>query len=197
MYLIVGLGNPGEKYKKTRHNAGFILLDFLNLPFEKDKYANGFVAKDILDDEEVIFLKPETFMNDSGLSVSFIKEKYEIENEKIMVIYDDLDLPFGQVRISFDRGDGGHNGIKSIVSQIGSKSFVRVRVGIAPSGEDGKAIKPKGGLFTSTSRAVSNFVLKDFSSADLEKLKNLSPKMEKIIKTFTKEGREKVMNEFN
>jgi len=197
MHLIVGLGNPGEKYIKTRHNVGFILLDFLNLSFEKDKYAQAFIAKEVLDGEEVIFLKPETFMNDSGLSVSFIKEKYEIENEKIMVIYDDLDLPFGDVRISFDRGDGGHNGIKSIVSQIGSKSFVRVRVGIAPRGEDGKAIKPKGGFFTSTSRAASNFVLKDFSSADLEKLKNLSPKIEKIIKTFTKEGREKVMNEFN
>lgn len=197
MHLIVGLGNPGEKYIKTRHNVGFILLDFLNLSFEKDKYAQAFIAKEVLDGEEVIFLKPETFMNDSGLSVSFIKEKYEIENEKIMVIYDDLDLPFGDVRISFDRGDGGHNGIKSIVSQIGSKSFVRVRVGIAPKSEDGKAIKPKGGFFTSTSRAVSNFVLKDFSSADLEKLKNLSLKIEKIIKTFTKEGREKVMNEFN
>ena len=197
MHLIVGLGNPGEKYIKTRHNVGFILLDFLNLSFEKDKYAQAFIAKEVLDGEEVIFLKPETFMNDSGLSVSFLKEKYEIENEKIMVIYDDLDLPFGDVRISFDRGDGGHNGIKSIVSQIGSKSFVRVRVGIAPRGEDGKAIKPKGGFFTSTSRAVSNFVLKDFSSTDLEKLKNLSLKIEKIIKTFTKEGREKVMNEFN
>lgn len=197
MHLVVGLGNPGEKYKKTRHNVGFILLDFLNLSFEKDKYANAFVAKEVLDGEEVIFLKPETFMNDSGLSVSFIKEKYEIENEKIMVIYDDLDLPFGDVRVSFDRGDGGHNGIKSIVSQIGSKSFVRVRVGIASRSEDGKVMKPKGGLFTSTSRAVSNFVLKDFSGADLERLKNLSPKIEKIIKTFIKEGREKVMNEFN
>jgi len=197
MFLIVGLGNPGEKYIKTRHNVGFILFDLLNLSFQKDKYANAFISKEVWDGEEVIFLKPETFMNDSGISVSFIKEKYEIENEKIMVIYDDLDLPFGDLRVSFDRGDGGHNGIKSIVSQIGSKSFVRVRVGIAPKSEDGKAIKPKGGLFTSTSRAVSNFVLKDFSSTDLERLKNLSPKIEKIIKTFVKEGREKVMNEFN
>lgn len=197
MFLIAGLGNPGEKYKKTRHNAGFLILDFLYSGFETDKYAEAKVKKDSLDDAEVIFVKPETFMNDSGKSVSYLAEKYEIPNENILVIYDDIDLPLGEVRISFDRGDGGHNGIKSIVSQIGTKAFTRVRVGIAPKDEDGKAIKPKGGFFTPASKAVSNFVLKDFSATDLEKIKDLSGKVEKIIKTFVKEGREKVMNEFN
>lgn len=197
MFLIAGLGNPGEKYKKTRHNAGFLILDFLYSGFEGDKYADAKVKKDTIESKEVIFVKPETFMNDSGKSVSFLAEKYEIPNENILVIYDDIDLPLGEVRISFDRGDGGHNGIKSIVSQIGTKAFTRVRVGIAPKDEDGKAIKPKGGFFTPASRAVSNFVLKDFSATDLEKIKDLSSKVEKIIKTFVKEGREKVMNEHN
>jgi PTH1 family peptidyl-tRNA hydrolase len=197
MFLIAGLGNPGEKYQKTRHNAGFLVLDFLYSGFESDKYADAKVKKDEIENKEVIFVKPETFMNDSGKSVSYIKEKYEIEDENILVIYDDLDLPFGEMRVSFDRGDGGHNGIKSIASHLGSKAFTRVRIGIAPKDEEGRAIKPKGGFFTPASRAVSNFVLKDFSQNDLDKLKEQSLKVEKIIKTFVKEGREKVMNEFN
>jgi len=197
MFLIVGLGNPGEKYQKTRHNAGFLVLDFLYSGFESDKYADAKVKKYEIEKKEVIFVKPETFMNDSGKSVSYIKEKYEIEDENILVIYDDLDLPFGEMRVSFDRGDGGHNGIKSIASHLGSKAFTRVRIGIAPKDEEGRAIKPKGGFFTPASKAVSNFVLKDFSQNDLDKLKEQSSKVEKIIKTFIKEGREKVMNEFN
>lgn len=197
MFLIAGLGNPGEKYQKTRHNAGFLVLDFLYSGFEGYKYADAKVKKDTIESKEVIFVKPETFMNDSGKSVSYIAEKYEIPNENILVIYDDLDLPLGDVRVSFDRGDGGHNGIKSIVSQIGTKAFTRVRIGIAPKDEEGRAIKPTGGFFTPASKAVSNFVLKDFSASDLEKIKDLSSKVEKIIKTFIKEGRERVMNEHN
>ena len=197
MFLIAGLGNPGEKYKKTRHNAGFLILDFLYSGFENDKYADAKVKKDTIESKEVILLKPETFMNDSGKSVSYFVEKYEIPSENILIIYDDIDLPFGEVRVSFDRGDGGHNGIKSIVSQIGTKAFTRVRVGIAPKDDEGKAIKPTGGFFTPASKAVSNFVLKDFSQNDLDKIKEISGKVEKIIKTFVKEGRERVMNEFN
>jgi len=197
MFLIVGLGNPGEKYQKNRHNAGFLVLDFLYSGFEGDKYADALIKKDILEGREALFLKPQTFMNDSGKSVSYLKEKYEIQDENILVIYDDLDLPLGDIRVSFDRGDGGHNGIKSIASHLGSKAFTRVRIGIAPKDEEGRAIKPKGGFFTPASKAVSNFVLKDFSQNDLDKLKELSQKVEKIIKTFVKEGREKVMNEFN
>ena len=197
MFLIAGLGNPGEKYQKTRHNAGFLVLDFLYSGFEGYKYADAKVKKDTIESKEVIFVKPETFMNDSGKSVSYIAEKYEIPNENILVIYDDLDLPLGEVRVSFDRGDGGHNGIKSIVSQMGTKAFTRVRIGIAPKDDEGRAIKPTGGFFTPASKVVSNFVLKDFSASDLEKIKDLSGKVEKIIKTFIKEGRERVMNEFN
>ncbi len=197
MFLIAGLGNPGEKYKKTRHNVGFLILDFLYGGFENDKYANAFIKKDILEGKEVLFIKPETFMNDSGKSISYLKSKYEINDENILVVYDDIDLPFGEVRVSFDRGDGGHNGIKSIVSHLGTKAFTRVRVGIAPKDTEGRAIKPKVGFFTPASKAVSNFVLKDFSASDLEKIKDLSSKVEKIIKTFVKEGRERVMNEHN
>lgn len=197
MILVAGLGNPGEKYSKSRHNVGFILLDCLYSDWEKDKYSNSFLKKDSFDGKEIVLVKPETYMNESGQSVSYLKEKYDISNENILVIHDEIDLPFGDIRISFDRGSGGHNGIKSIVSSIDGNDFVRVRVGIAPRAEDGSAIKPKGGLFTSANKAVANFVLKDFSASDLEKIKSLSSKIEKIIKTFAKEGREKVMNEHN
>ncbi|MEZ4211132.1 MAG: aminoacyl-tRNA hydrolase [Candidatus Paceibacterota bacterium] len=197
MFLIAGLGNPGEKYKNTRHNVGFLLIDFLYSGFEFDKYADAFIKKELIKDKEALIIKPQTFMNDSGRSVSFLSDKYEIDPENILVVYDDIDLPFGDVRVSFDRGEGGHNGIKSIVSHLGTKAFIRLRVGICPRDENGNAVKPKGGFFTPPNKAVSNFVLKDFSSADLEKISNLSSKVEKIIETFIKEGRERVMNEFN
>lgn len=197
MLLVVGLGNPGEKYKKTRHNVGFLVLDFLCSGFEYDKYADAFVAKDSVAGKETLFVKPQTFMNNSGRSVAYLQDKYHVASEDILVVYDDIDLPFGEIRISFDRGEGGHNGIKSIVSHLSTKAFARVRVGIAPKDAEGKAIKPKGGFFTPSHKAVSNFVLKDFSDRDVDSLKELSSKIEKIIQMFGQEGREKVMNEFN
>lgn len=197
MNLIVGLGNPGEKYQKNRHNVGFILLDSLDLNWEKDKYGESFFAKSSIGGEDFVFIKPETYMNESGRAVLYYKNKFGINNENIFVIYDDIDLPFGDIRISFDRGSGGHNGIKSITESISGNDYLRLRFGIAPKDEEGRAIKPKGGFFTPASKAVSNFVLKDFSASDLEKVKSFSGKFLEILKTLAKEGRGAVMNRFN
>jgi PTH1 family peptidyl-tRNA hydrolase len=133
MFLIVGLGNPGEKYENTRHNVGFLFLDYLadmlKVSFSSSKWQAQ-TAKAHLDGNQLLLLKPETYMNKSGYSVAAAASYYKIPNENIIVIHDDIDLMFGQLKVAVNRGSGGHNGIKSIVEHIGSQDFVRIRVGI-------------------------------------------------------------------
>lgn len=194
MYLIVGLGNPGDKYKNSRHNAGFIVLDeIFPTGWHTDKYGNA----DILNNGEAVYVKPKTFMNNSGSSAKFFAKKLKIPAEDVVVVHDDVDMPFGAVKIVFDSGAGGHNGIKSVAEQLGTQKFTRIKIGIAPVDSDGKARKPKGGLFTSAQKAVADFVIKDFTKGDLEKIKSMAPKIKDILYTLVTEGREKAMNKFN
>lgn len=194
MHLIIGLGNPGEKYKNSRHNVGFILLDeIFKSGWHTDKYGNA----DILNNESAVYVKPKTFMNNSGNSVKFFAKKLKITSEDVVVIHDDIDLPFGSMKIVFDSGTGGHNGVKSVAEQLGTQKFTRIKIGIAPTDGDGKAIKPKGGLFTSQKTAVANFVIKDFSKGDLEKIKDMSTRVKDCLDCIVREGREKAMNKYN
>ncbi len=194
MHLIIGLGNPGEKYKNSRHNVGFILLDeIFKSGWHTDKYGNA----DILNNESAVYVKPKTFMNNSGNSVKFFANKLKITPEDVVVIHDDIDLPFGSMKIVFDSGAGGHNGLRSIINQLGTQKFTRIKIGIAPTDGDGKAIKPKGGLFTSQKTAVANFVIKDFSKVDLEKIKDMSTRVKDCLDCIVREGREKAMNKYN
>jgi len=130
MKLIVGLGNPGKKYRATKHNIGFICLDHYakkwNLKFKKENKFDGEVIKD----QNLLFLKPKTFMNNSGQSIRKIMNFYNIGIEDILVIYDDLDLPMGKLRMREKGSSGGHNGVKSIISNIQTDEFKRVRIGI-------------------------------------------------------------------
>jgi PTH1 family peptidyl-tRNA hydrolase len=198
MKVIAGLGNPGEKYTRSRHNVGFILLDEIAKENEwsKSKNANAYYSKENIGEEVVEYVKPQTFMNHSGASLKYAVTKQGVNPKDILVIYDDVDLPFGKIKISHKGGDGGHNGIKSITSNIGNE-FTKVRIGIAPVDEEGNARKPKGGFFTPASRAVARYVLKDFSKNDLEKVKEMSPRIKNIIETFVKEGSQSAMNKFN
>ena len=194
MHLVIGLGNPGEKYKNSRHNVGFILLDeILKGAWESDKYSNSLWQKDSV----VIFVKPQTFMNNSGISAKHLSDKYEVAPSDVITIHDDIDLPFGQMKIVFESGPGGHNGTKSIIENLGTNKFVRIKIGIAPIGVDGKAMKPKPGLFQSQKGAVSRYVLKDFSKGDIEKLKTLAPRVKEIIDTIIQKGYLEAMNKFN
>ena len=195
MYLIVGLGNPGEKYEKTRHNAGRIIVkhfaeqnDFSE--WEKSKLANALYTKGEVEDKYTELLLPETFMNNSGQSVSYAKKNNEFEPENIIVIYDDLDLPIGEFKISFSRGAGGHNGISSIVNHIKTKDFIRIRVGISPKSIFGNMKRPRGDK-------TQKFVLGNLKKSELEKLETLSKKINEAIKTIIKEGRAVAMNRFN
>ena len=131
MKLIVGLGNPGKKYERTRHNAGFLVLDKLisneQLTINKTEKLRSEVAKN----KNFILAKPQTFMNESGLAVRALVDFYKLKPQDIIVIHDDKDVPLGEYKIQTDRGAAGHNGVKSIIEHLGTQNFTRMRVGIA------------------------------------------------------------------
>lgn len=139
MYLIVGLGNPGKDYKETRHNAGFMVMDALaaklKINFDRKKFK-GQVAEGRIGTEKVVLLKPETFMNLSGESLIEAANFYKIEESQILVIFDDVSLDVGKIRIRKKGSAGGHNGIKSIISHLGTENFPRIKVGVGAAKRD-------------------------------------------------------------
>ncbi len=194
MYYIVGLGNPGKEFEGTRHNIGFTVLesfvDSVGLPslHESRKY-NGRTCVGSYAGEEVSLLLPSTFMNVSGSAVVKLVSKTEID--KLIVVYDDIDLPFGEIKISYSRGAGGHNGIKSIIETLGSQDFTRVRIGIAQKSLfTGNLKRPKGD-------ALAHFVLALFTKKEQKEVVVISKTVEEILKTFVSKGKELTMNKFN
>lgn len=142
MYIIAGLGNPGSKYENTRHNIGFKAIDAMASEFGIDVNRakfKGLIGEGRIGSEKVILLKPQTYMNLSGQSVREIMNFYKIPEENLIVIYDDFDLPIGSIRVRKSGGPGTHNGMKSVVQELGSRKFPRVRVGIGSS--DGSTIQ--------------------------------------------------------
>ncbi|MGX7025645.1 aminoacyl-tRNA hydrolase [Vagococcus hydrophili] len=133
MKLIVGLGNPGSKYRGTKHNIGFITLDEIafqeKVTFNKHQFEAD-IAEFFINGEKIILAKPQTFMNESGRSVRPLMTYYNISEEDLLVIYDDLDLPIGRIRLRQKGSAGGHNGIKSLISHLGTQEFNRIKVGI-------------------------------------------------------------------
>lgn len=193
-YIFVGLGNPGEKYKATRHNTGRILLDLLgkslDAEWKLDKKLNATVSKVKIGKTPVTLVMPETFMNNSGKSVKPLITSIK-SAEKLMVIYDDLDLPFGTNKISFNKSSGGHRGLESIIKAIKTEKFARVRVGISPTTPSGKIKKPKG------EDAVTKVIMGKFKDDEIKELKKLSKKLNETLDTFVSEGLEKAMTTFN
>jgi PTH1 family peptidyl-tRNA hydrolase len=200
MKIIVGLGNPGKKFEKTRHNLGFIVLDRFSRKnkFPKFEMKREFLAeiseKKILK-EKIILAKPQTFMNNSGLAVKRILEKLRTFNigpltSNLWVIHDDLDIPFGKIKISFGRGSAGHKGVQSIINEIGTKNFVRFRIGIKPNSKfkmQNAKLKFK----------IQNFVLEKFNKNEEKILKEVIEMVCRAIEMAIKEGVEKAMSEFN
>jgi len=167
MILIVGLGNPGKKYAKTRHNIGFRVVDELKS----------------LNLKRVILVKPKTFMNLSGKAVKSLMTKYKVPPLNLWVIHDDIDLPLGKIRISVGRGAAGHKGVESIIKELGTKNFVRFRIGICP-----KAGKPKN---------IEKFVLQKFNKEEEKIVKEVIKKTAKAIEFSLKAGLEKAMSKYN
>ncbi len=196
MHIIVGLGNPGDKYKNTRHNTGRIILedfwreqkDFSD--WKNDTKSKSIISKGLIDNRKVLLLSPDNFMNNSGKSVVYFA-KSKLSAKKVVVIYDDLDLPIGTFKIAFNRGSGGHNGVESIRKTLKTKEFVRVRVGISPATPAGKLRKPKG------EGKVLDFIMKNFTAKDVETLKKTSKKISEALQSIITEGYETAMNKFN
>jgi len=194
MFYIVGLGNPGEKYQDTRHNVGFMILDWLRekadlpKPVAASKYA-GDISEGMLSQNEIILLYPNTYMNNSGSAVRKLVPKGE-EN-KLLVIYDDVDLPIGEFKLSAGRGAGGHNGVDSIIASLGTKDFARIRVGIAPkSFWSGKTKRP-------VAAALNRHVLGRFAKRELNQLNDVKEDLYEAILLIINDGMEKAMNKYN
>ncbi len=176
MRLIVGLGNPGEKYRSTRHNIGFQVLDYLaeqvDSPFSGSKWQAQ-VLKSTLWGKSAVLVKPETFMNESGLAVGMISSYYRVASEDIIVVHDDLDLDLARVKVVVNRGAGGHNGIASLISHLGDKKFTRVRVGIG---------RPPGLM------SVSDFVLGRFNQDERKVISEKIPQICADIRLIVEQG---------
>ncbi len=194
-YILVGLGNPGKEYENTRHNLGRIVLECFRKKcdfsdWKESKKNHGLISGGKIKKSKVMMLEPETFMNKSGLSVSsFIDSRKKAE--KLIVVHDDLDLPIGTFKISYNKGSGGHRGLDSIVKNIKTKEFVRVRVGISQFTPTGKLKKPQG------EQKVLDYLMSDFSKKDLEILKKIKPKIVQAIESVIVDGRQVAMNLFN
>ena len=195
MHIIAGLGNPGKEYEGTRHNTGRVVLEYFrkknDFPdWRADKKTRALVSEGKIGKEKVMLIMPEAFMNNSGKSLApLIKNKKAAEN--LTVIYDDLDLPVGSIKISFDRGSGGHKGMESIIRALKTREFVRIRVGISPATPSGKIKKPSG------EKDVVRFIMGAFSPKDRETLKKTSKKISGALTTIITFGRERAMSEFN
>jgi PTH1 family peptidyl-tRNA hydrolase len=185
MHLIVGLGNPGLQYVGTRHNVGFMLLDYLaqesNVSFAESKWK-ALVAKTVIWDESVVLLKPETFMNASGTAVAAVAQYYKLSTDNIIVIHDDLDLPLGRIKIISGGGAGGHKGIRSSIEYLGTKNFPRIKIGI---GRPSTPIPPE------------KYVLARFGPDELEVIKQRMAVVVEGIKILVQQGISAAMNAVN
>lgn len=185
MKLIVGLGNPGMQYAATRHNIGFEVIDTLaevyNIQINKNKFK-ALVGDGVIGGEKVILMKPQTYMNLSGEAVRACMDFHKLTAEDILIVYDDISLAVGQLRLRKSGSAGGHNGIKSIIAQIGGQDFPRIKFGVGekPAGWD-----------------LANYVLGRFSE---EEMKVIGPRINdavKAIEVILKNGMDKAMNEYN
>lgn len=181
MKLIVGLGNIGDKYCFTRHNAGFMVLDKWaldnNISFREEKKLKCFIAK--MGDN--LLIKPTTFMNLSGEAVRAVMDYYKIDVKDILIVYDDIALDLGRIRFRANGSDGGHNGIKSIIKHVGTKEFDRLKIGIGPQ----------------PNIPSENYVLQNFLKEQHDELKNVLIKADKAIEFYLENGIQKAQNQFN
>jgi len=194
-WIIVGLGNPGEEYQGTRHNTGRVALEFFasQMKFgdwKEDRSSKAHVASGMIGKTAVVLVAPDTFMNKSGAAVlRFVKSQKAAE--RMVVIYDDLDLPLGGLKLSFNRGSGGHRGVESIMKAVKTKKFTRVRVGVSPETAGGKLRKPQG------EKEVVDFILSKFKPTELAELKKVFKKVAQALEAVVVDGPQVAMNQFN
>jgi peptidyl-tRNA hydrolase, PTH1 family len=185
MKLIIGLGNPGKQYEQTRHNVGFMVIDKLSkelsIPLDRHKF-NGIYGIGHISGEKIILLKPLTYMNLSGECIRPLMDYYEINDDEIVVIYDDLDLPVGKIRLRAKGSAGGHNGIKSMISHLASQEFNRIRVGVD---------RPNNGM------KISDYVLGQFTKEEEQGIQEAIDRSVNACEKWLSTSFIQVMNEFN
>jgi PTH1 family peptidyl-tRNA hydrolase len=203
-YIIVGLGNPGQEYENTRHNAGRIVLEAfrkkIDSPdWEKDGRLNALVSEGKVaklagtkgKTAKVMLVEPETFMNKSGTSVKSLVTSIKKASEELVVVHDDLDLPLGRIKISFNKSSGGHRGVESIIKAIKTEAFTRVRIGISAATAKGVVKKPQG------EEAIMDFIIGPFKPKELDLIKKVSKQAAEALTVLVTEGRECAMGEVN
>ncbi|MDO8523843.1 MAG: aminoacyl-tRNA hydrolase [bacterium] len=195
MYIILGLGNPGEQYVGTRHNTGRRAVESFRAKHDFpawrfDKKLNAQVSEGKVGKEKVMLVLPDTFMNNSGKTAGqLVKSKKAAAN--LLVVYDDLDMPFGTLRFSFGRSSGGHNGLESVIRALKTKDFPRMRLGISPATPGGKLKKPSG------EKKVLEFLLSSFSKSDNGALSKVFKKAGEAMEVAVTDGYQIAMNKFN
>ena len=186
LHLIVGLGNPGAEYAKTRHNAGFLLVEKLAARWKTDwtneRKFDARIAKAERSGRKILLCEPQTFMNLSGETVGELKNFHQLPLKQLMVAVDDADLPLGEIRLRTSGSSGGHHGLESIEQHLASREFARLRIGIGR--KDG-------------SREITNYVLGKFDSSESELLKKVLERASNQIETWLEAGIEKAMSQFN
>ena len=184
-WLIVGLGNPGPEYAKTRHNLGFMLVDLLASQMQtqvKREECRSLIGRGIIDNQVIELAKPQTYMNVSGEAVSCLTAKESRSVEKLVVISDDLALPFGTIRIRPKGTHGGQNGLRSIIDRLGTQDFIRLRIGIQPEHQIADAAR---------------FVLENFGKGDAKTLENILDRSADAVRAIITDGVDAAMARFN
>jgi PTH1 family peptidyl-tRNA hydrolase len=191
MKLIVGLGNPGRGYAHNRHNIGFLCLSHFaraqGIRFGK-KQSKARIGRGEAAGNEVVLAKPQTYMNHSGQSVSLLIKRFKVNLDDLLVVHDDLDLPLGKIRIRQGGGSGGHKGVGSIISSLGSQDFVRIRVGV------GRPDAPPDSI---TEDDIIAHVLSDFTAEEKQVISQVIPRVGEAIHCLLNEGLEAAMNKYN
>ena len=180
--IIIGLGNPGAKFEKTRHNVGFMAIDQFakenNFPdFKLQKKFNA----EISEKDDALLVKPQTFMNNSGSAIQKIAKSYKLKAKSFVVIHDDIDLPVGKIKIVKERGSAGHKGVESIIQNIGNENLIRIRIGISPE----KDVEAK------------EIVLEKFSPEEQKTINEAIKKASQALNSILTDGLEKAMNQYN
>jgi PTH1 family peptidyl-tRNA hydrolase len=186
MKCIVGLGNIGKRFESTRHNIGFEVIDYIldrnNFSLDKQKFKGAYTIER-LNQEKVMFIEPLTMMNLSGQAVAPLMDYYDIDVDDLIVLYDDLDLPQGEIRLRQKGSAGGHNGMKSIIKMLGTDQFKRIRIGVD---------RPSGGM------SVPDYVLQKFSKQEMVTMEKVIEHSARAVESYIETSRfDQVMNEYN
>lgn len=200
MKIIIGLGNPGDKYTGTRHNIGFETLDYLlkkyesvdDSSWEDSKKTKSQIKKLAVKKITALLAKPQTYMNNSGMAVSLLLSFYKVKPEDIIVVHDELDLPLGKIQIRFGGGTAGHNGLESIISSIGTDKFLRIRMGVGkPMRVDGKRFDVK------SSRSVEDYVVQPFAENEHHEVRTMIKHVQKNLELLLEHGFDTFMSKYH